>query len=79
MARTKTHAPLDTYINNRLAGRLLKEPGGAISFAYDTEWLAWQYRFAISLSLPLAATTYKGEPVVAVFDNLLPDNPDIRR
>lgn len=79
MVRRRTHAPLDTYINNRLAGRLLKEPSGAISFAYDRAWLEWEYRFAISLSLPLSAATYRGEPVVAVFDNLLPDNPDIRR
>jgi serine/threonine-protein kinase HipA len=31
------------------------------------------------LSLPLRETAYSGEPVVAVFDNLLPDNPHVRR
>lgn len=79
MARTKTHAPLDVYVNNRLAGRLLKEPGGAISFSYDDSWLQWEHRFSISLSLPLRETAWRGTPVAAVFENLLPDNPDIRK
>lgn len=79
MGRRKTHTPLDVFINNRLVGRLEKEPGGAIRFAYDQSWLDWEHRFAISLSLPLRATPHRGESVVAVFDNLLPDNEAIRR
>lgn len=79
MARRKTHAPLDVYINNRLTGRLSKETGGAISFAYDATWLEWEHRFPVSLSLQLSERVYKGAPVAAVFENLLPDNPDIRR
>jgi serine/threonine-protein kinase HipA len=79
MARKKTHAPLDVYINNRLAGRLLKESGGAISFTYDVSWLEWDYRFPVSLSLPLRASAWRGAPVAAVFENLLPDNPAIRK
>lgn len=79
MARRKTHVPLDVLINGRLAGQLDKEPSGAISFRYDDRWLEWGHRFAISLSLPLRSTVYRGAPVAAVFDNLLPDNPNIRR
>jgi serine/threonine-protein kinase HipA len=79
MARRKTHAPLDVYINNRLAGRLLKEPGGAISFGYDSSWLEWEYRFPVSLSLPLRENAWRGALVAAVFENLLPDNPDVRK
>ena len=79
MARRKTHEPLDVWINGRLAGKLLKEPGGAISFTYHASWLDWSHRFPVSLSLPLQSAPWRGEPVVAVFDNLLPDNPDIRR
>ena len=79
MARKKTHAPLDVYINNRLAGQLLKETGGAISFTYDASWLGWEHRFPVSLSLPMRKSAYRGTPVAAVFDNLLPDNPDIRK
>ena len=28
-------------MNNRLVGRLEKVPSGAIEFAYDPSWLAW--------------------------------------
>ncbi len=79
MPRKKTHGPLDVWINGRLAGQLLKDPGGAISFTYHRSWLDWEHRFPVSLSLPLQATPWRGEPVAAVFENLLPDNPDIRR
>jgi serine/threonine-protein kinase HipA len=79
MARRKTHAPLRILINNRLVGRLYKEANGAVSFQYDQSWLDWSPAFAISLSLPLRETAYSGAPVVAVFDNLLPDNPNVRR
>ena len=79
MARRKTHAPLDIYINNRFVGPLLKEAGGAISFRYDSSWLEWSHRFPISLSLPLSDDAYRGARVDAVFDNLLPDNPEIRK
>jgi serine/threonine-protein kinase HipA len=79
MARRRAHVPLLVLINDRLAGRLEKEPSGAVSFQYDETWLDWGPAFPISLSLPLRPATYRGEPVSAVFDNLLPDNPAIRR
>lgn len=53
MARKKTHQPLDVLINGRQVGRLEKASSGAISFQYGEEWLAWEHRFAVSLSLPL--------------------------
>lgn len=79
MPRRKTHAPLNILINNRHVGQLHKETSGAVSFQYDQRWLDWEPAFAISLSLPLRETAYSGEPVVAVFDNLLPDNQQVRR
>ena len=79
MGRRRTHAPLQVLINGRLVGRLEKESGGAIRFAYHRSWLDWEPAFAISLSLPLRDTPWTGAPVAAVFENLLPDNPDIRR
>lgn len=79
MPRRRAHAPLDIFINNRLVGHLAKENDGAIRFGYNRRWLEWQNAFAVSLSLPLRPTQYAGAPVAAVFDNLLPDNPDIRR
>lgn len=78
MPRRKTHAPLNVLINNRLVGRLEKEASGAVSFTYDQTWLDWAPAFAISLSLPLRESAYSGAAVVAVFDNLLPDNPNVR-
>lgn len=79
MPRRKTHAPLLVLINNRVCGRLEKEPGGAILFRYDESWLDWPPAFPISLSLPLRPAPWRGEAVVAVFDNLLPDSPHVRR
>lgn len=79
MARKKTHAPLNVLINGRLVGQLVKAPNGAISFQYAESWLDWEYRFAVSLSLPLRPTAYRGSEVAAVFDNLLPDRDAVRR
>jgi serine/threonine-protein kinase HipA len=79
MARRRTHQPLRVYLNNRLVGYLNKETSGAIDFQYDQSWLAWEHALPISLSLPLRETAFRGQPVVAVFDNLLPDSDAIRR
>jgi serine/threonine-protein kinase HipA len=66
-------------LNNRLVGRLLKQTSGAISFQYDESWLSWSNTFPISMSLPLRDDAFKGERVVAVFENLLPDSEEFRR
>lgn len=79
MGRRKINAPLNVLINNRLVGRLVKDARGAVLFQYDQSWLDWEPSFAISLSLPMRETAYTGAPVVAVFDNLLPDNPNVRK
>lgn len=65
--------------NNRLVGYLEKAASGAISFRYDESWLAWEHALPISLSLGLREDPYSGAPVVAVFDNLLPDTDALRR
>ena len=79
MPRRRAHQPLQVLINNRLCGRLEKQAGGAISFQYDRDWLDWAPTFPISLSLPLQTAAWRGAPVAAVFDNLLPDNAHVRR
>src|SRR5262249_44123673 len=79
MARRPTHEPLNVFLNARLVGRLRRRAGGAIDFTYDPSWLAWQNTMPISLSLPLRENRYVGEPVIAVFDNLLPDSDGLRR
>lgn len=78
MTRRKTHAPLNVLINNRLLGRLEKAPNGAVSFQYAESWMDWEHSFAASLSLPLRRSPYRGASVMAVFDNLLPDNSSVR-
>ena len=79
MTRRKTHIPLNVFSNNRLVGRLEKQTSGAIGFQYDPSWLDRTNPFAISLSLPLRTQAYRGTSVIAVFDNLLPDNETVRR
>ncbi len=78
MARKRTRIPLNVFLNGRLVGHLTRETSGAIDFQYDPTWLQWEHTFAVSLSLPLREDRYVGDPVIAVFDNLLPDSEDIR-
>jgi serine/threonine-protein kinase HipA len=79
MARRRKHVPLNVFLNSRFVGQLNREANGAIDFQYDSSWLEWEYAFPVSLSLPLREDRYVGAPVVAVFDNLLPDSASIRR
>lgn len=78
MARARLE-PLNVFLNSRLVGQLRRETSGAISFQYDQSWLEWEFVLPISLSLPPREQTYSGAPVTAVFDNLLPDNDELRR
>ena len=79
MARPRTRIPLNVYMNARLVGRLRRQASGAINFQYDPDWLSWAHALPVSLSLPLREDRYTGDPVIAVFDNLLPDDEGIRR
>jgi len=80
MYRSRRSARLVVALNGRVVGLLDRAPNGAISFAYDKEWLADARRsIPVSLSLPLREERYTGAEVSAFFDNLLPDNDQIRR
>ena len=79
MGRRRLYEPLRVYLNNRLVGHLNKEASGAIYFQYDQSWLDWDHALPISLSLPMRETVFRGEPVGAVFENLLPDSDALRR
>ena len=70
---------LNVFLNSRLVGRLRRDISGAISFQYDPSWLEWEFVMPVSLSLPLREQAYSGAPVLAVFDNLLPDSEHLRR
>ena len=79
MARRRTRIPLNVFLNARLVGQLRRQTSGAIEFQYDTDWLGWEHSLPVSLSLPLREDRYIGDPVIAVFDNLLPDAEPVRR
>ena len=78
MARKRTRIPLQVLLNGRLVGHLRRETSGAIDFQYHPTWLEWEHTFGVSLSLPLREDRYLGDPVIAVFDNLLPDSEATR-
>jgi serine/threonine-protein kinase HipA len=79
MPRRRRHKPLRVLMNNRLVGHLHKAASGAIDFRYDQSWLDWEHALPVSLSMPLREDAFRGEPVIAVFDNLLPDSDALRR
>ena len=53
MAKRGRSGTMQVLLNGRLVGHLRLASSGAISFAYDPGWLAWEYAMPISLSLPL--------------------------
>lgn len=71
-------AVLDVYMNGYLVGELTKSSTGSHQFAYAQQWLAIPGSRPISLSMPLRNQAYKGDEVYNFFDNLLPDNHDVR-
>jgi len=79
MPRKRQHTPLRVLMNNRHIGHFSKEVGGAVEFRYDENWLDWESAIPVSLSLPLREDAYRGAPVLAVFENLLPDSDALRR
>lgn len=54
-------------------GTLTRATDGAIAFTYDPAWFASETAFPVASALPLSKGKWRGEPVVAAFDNLLPD------
>jgi serine/threonine-protein kinase HipA len=79
MPRRARYEPLNVFLNSRLVGQLRRETSGAVSFQYDPAWLDWESALPVSLSLPIREQPYIGAPVLAVFENLLPDNDRLRR
>ncbi len=69
---------LAVWMNGIHVGDLAKGVSGALTFAYTSEWLATGGARPVSLSMPLQHRGYSGEIVYNYFDNLLPDNTQIR-
>lgn len=78
MVKKKSHRTLFIYMNEHLIGKLEKSASGAHYFKYHQTWLDTPNARPISLSLPLMGEQFSGEVVYNFFDNLLPDNPQIR-
>nr|WP_249306412.1 HipA N-terminal domain-containing protein [Rhodobacter capsulatus] len=54
-------------------GLLVRASDGGIRFSYDPAWLHSDLAFPVANVLPLTQGTWRGDPVIAAFDNLLPD------
>ncbi|GGB31533.1 serine/threonine protein kinase [Oceanisphaera marina] len=72
-------ANLTIAMNGYQVGTLYRSPSGAHEFWYNQDWLNMPGARPISLSLPLRQQPFKGEVVYNFFDNLLPDNMQIRQ
>lgn len=66
-------------MNGHLVGTLTKDQSGRIRLDYDDAWTNSPIGRSISLSLPMTKKTHVGDVVYNYFDNLLPDNSEIRR
>ena len=68
---------LTVSMNGELVGTLTRRRG-RLTLRYDQAWLDSPLARPLSLSLPLSVTPHSGTVVHDFFDNLLPDNADIR-
>lgn len=78
MTRRKANAPLRVVLNGRDVGTLVRASSGAIGFHYALAWWDQESAIPVSLSLPRREDGHAGEPVLAVFENLLPHNKPVR-
>ena len=69
---------LHVFMNGLLVGKLNKGKAGELSFQYADSWLQKPNVRPISLSLALTAKPFTEDLVYNFFDNLLPDNSNIR-
>lgn len=69
---------LIAYMNGELVGSLKKHSNGAHSFQYDQTWIDNDKARPLSLSLKLQLSAIHSDAVINYFDNLLPDNPQVR-
>lgn len=69
---------LNVSLNGLKVGILAKDKNGGLHFSYESGWMTTPGARPISLSLPITKQNYSGDLVYNFFDNLLPDNPEIR-
>ncbi len=79
MVTSKTQARILIVLMNGIrVGKLERNIYGGLSFSYDEKWLNLPGARPISLSLPLVRKPFIGDIVYNFFDNLLPDNAEIK-
>lgn len=78
MVMKKSNQILNILMNGILIGALEKTKQGSLIFTYDQGWLNTLGARPVSLSLPLISQSFSGDVVYNFFDNLLPDNQQIR-
>jgi len=71
-------ASLFVYMNGYEVGEYINRSSGAQEFIYSDTWLEETAAVPLSLSLPMTDKIHKGTVVYNYFDNLLPDNLEIR-
>lgn len=70
---------LHIFMNGEHVGIFSRATNGQHSLQYTQNWLDSPYARPLSLSLPLQSKVIADERVINYFDNLLPDNDEIRR
>jgi len=78
MGRKAKFKQLDCHMNGVLVGCLTLR-SGHLSFRYTSSWLHHPQARPISLSIPLQSAEHKSDSVDAYFENLLPDNLQVRK
>ncbi|MCR9247767.1 MAG: type II toxin-antitoxin system HipA family toxin [bacterium] len=79
MGRRNQQRELIVAMNGLAVGRWTTSSAGSTRFRYLDDWLQLPASLPVSLSMPLSTEPFQGEVVWNFFDNLLPDNADIRR
>ncbi|MBI2335555.1 MAG: type II toxin-antitoxin system HipA family toxin [Deltaproteobacteria bacterium] len=79
MGRKRKQLRLQVLLNGQQVGTLTRSASGNVAFAYTDKWLQTTGSLPVSQSMPLRESPYQGATVEAYFDNLLPDNDEIRR
>ena len=61
------------WFDRRFVGTLIRSSDGWIGFSYSPSWTSDESAFPVASVLPLTQHHWQGNPVIAAFDNLLPD------
>jgi len=71
--RSRRQSKTAVWYERSKVGTLTRGADGAIGFTYNFDWLESDTAFPVASVLPLSKAKWHGNPVVAAFDNLLPD------